>query len=374
MHPEDYDFSEQRFEASLAASGLQEEIEAREQERALPTSAKGGQMWGTGEQAWNLVAGVAPAVKTPAVARQEEPNPVDETPYWREEVTSRVESYRARRKRPPCQRSLSLDFERAVNRSSVFSLQPSEEGPASPAEPLEALNAGSASADAPTEDQQPSTDNLLQPDDRRLTAEDSNLIEFPRLAPMPVMPPAGEELAETVIDKPRILDAPEAVETSRAPLGGISLGPEEENAPAVEFELPMSVAPMSQRVFAGLVDALLVLLGSALFLLIVMRNDVGLPAGKGGTILLLAAPVLFWAVFEYLFLVHAGATPGMRMAKLELVSFEGGPVGRRVRRGRALAMVLSCLSLGLGLFWALLDEDTLCWHDRISRTYVVSSW
>jgi hypothetical protein len=25
----------------------------------------------------------------------------------------------------------------------------------------------------------------------------------------------------------------------------------------------------------------------------------------------------------------------------------------------------------LGFVWAFFDEDTLCWHDRISRTYLV---
>jgi hypothetical protein len=28
------------------------------------------------------------------------------------------------------------------------------------------------------------------------------------------------------------------------------------------------------------------------------------------------------------------------------------------------------LSLGLGFFWALVDEHTLGWHDRISQTYL----
>ena len=27
------------------------------------------------------------------------------------------------------------------------------------------------------------------------------------------------------------------------------------------------------------------------------------------------------------------------------------------------------LPLGLGLLWSLLDDDRLCWHDRISRMY-----
>ena len=32
-------------------------------------------------------------------------------------------------------------------------------------------------------------------------------------------------------------------------------------------------------------------------------------------------------------------------------------------------MILSAVSLGLGFAWAFFDEDTLCWHDRMTRTY-----
>ena len=49
---------------------------------------------------------------------------------------------------------------------------------------------------------------------------------------------------------------------------------------------------------------------------------------------------------------------------------DGEIPGRSTRRWRALAMALSAVSLGLGFLWCLLDEDTLCWHDRITRTYL----
>jgi len=32
-------------------------------------------------------------------------------------------------------------------------------------------------------------------------------------------------------------------------------------------------------------------------------------------------------------------------------------------------MLFSLLSLGLGFAWELVDEDSLCWHDRITRTF-----
>jgi hypothetical protein len=34
------------------------------------------------------------------------------------------------------------------------------------------------------------------------------------------------------------------------------------------------------------------------------------------------------------------------------------------------ALLLSVLPLGLGVAWALFDDDHLCWHDRLSKTYL----
>jgi len=43
---------------------------------------------------------------------------------------------------------------------------------------------------------------------------------------------------------------------------------------------------------------------------------------------------------------------------------------RSLRRWRVLASWLSAASLGMGYAWLFLDEDSLCWHDRITHTYL----
>jgi hypothetical protein len=68
----------------------------------------------------------------------------------------------------------------------------------------------------------------------------------------------------------------------------------------------------------------------------------------------------------------AVAVDYQRLLQLELAAFEGKPASLFARRYRALASALSCFSLGLGYAWALVDEDRLGWHDRISKTYVRS--
>jgi hypothetical protein len=71
-----------------------------------------------------------------------------------------------------------------------------------------------------------------------------------------------------------------------------------------------------------------------------------------------------------LLIVYSGTTPGLLLARLELTRFDGAPVNRRLRRWRVLASFLSAVSLGMGYLWVFLDEDALCWHDRITHTYL----
>ncbi len=346
IDPDEYDLSEERFAASL-----EEQAEVAEQIVERP-----------GEPAWKLVGAGTAAASMPLLRGDETRSRaagglgMDEGAIWRQEVASRVESYRARRRRPIRERSLPLDFERAVNREMTLG-HLSESGEETQL----------SSSEARFEEE---IIPAPGPEWADTSVAESNLIEFPRQALLPVMPPSSEELAEPVIDRPRILEVSEEVDTT-APLGDIDVAPQEDQHAAIEFELPLQVAPMAQRVFAGLLDDLIVMVGSAVFVMITLKAGVPLPQAKAGFLLALAAPCLFWAIYVYMFLVYGGTTPGMQMAKLKLITFDGGPAGRRTRRGRALAMVLSTLSLGLGLVWALLDEDTLCWHDRITRTYIV---
>jgi uncharacterized RDD family membrane protein YckC len=362
IDPDEYDISEERFAASLEDErqpGKTAREQRAEQEWQLQAAVGGG-------CAASVAGGQMLGVEAARSQTQEGHSGMEDGAIWRQEVATRVESYRARRRRPIRERSLPLDFERAVNReitngSLSGSLDEDEYGTT--------VQSRGASPEP-----EPPEEYFAEPPERHESEEpqESKIIEFPRQAMLPVMPPSIEELADPIIDRPRILDVSEEVETA-SPLSDIDVAPEENQRSAVEFELPLQVAPMSQRVFAGLMDGLIVLAGAAVFVMITLKAGVPMPQAKADFLLALAAPCLFWAIYEYMFLVYAGTTPGMQLAHLELITFDGYGARRRVRRGRAIALVLSSLSLGLGLVWALLDEDTLCWHDRITRTYVVSS-
>lgn len=73
--------------------------------------------------------------------------------------------------------------------------------------------------------------------------------------------------------------------------------------------------------------------------------------------------------YRFLWCMGNGDSPGMRFAGLRLVDFDGRVPDRERRGMRQIAGLLSIISAGLGLVWALVDEENLTWHDHISKTF-----
>jgi uncharacterized RDD family membrane protein YckC len=219
----------------------------------------------------------------------------------------------------------------------------------------------------------------------------ANLIEFPRelvaarkMRPRRVEGPFAllsqeKQLSIFEVDPGAISMEPDAA--GEAPTAareetdwrGIELEPqaneegETQETPAVP--LALELGSVRRRLGAVLVDGAIVAaigLGSA------MAAAPGLlhrPPARIVELGAAAAVVLIGLVYQTLFLALAGATPGMRSTRLSLCTFDGRiPTGSEIR-SRLGAMLLSVAPLGLGVAWALFDDDRLCWHDRLSRTY-----
>ena len=286
---------------------------------------------------------------------------------WRQEVAARVNHYRARRRpRSPRYPSLRLKFEPS---------EPAWMGPGTGGAPLptratrQAVAVESAQAQ-PTPAQGAAADPIA--DAGPAAPEIAKVIEFPRAANAPPKP--LDELAEPVFDRPRILEVPEVVPPPPA-LGGILIEPAEPSADEKRpgFEIPLQSASMPRRMLAGAVDAVLVLTALAGFGYIFLRMTTAVPLPQQGAAAAGLLAGLLWAAYHYLMLVYAGTTPGLMAARLRLSRFDGSAATRSLRRWRVLASVLSAVSLGLGYAWCFLDEDGLCWHDRITRTYMAPS-
>jgi len=347
-----------------------------------------------------------PAASAPAYsAMTMENHEQSEAGAWRAEVASRVSSYHARRRRNPAAESASFDFGAPAQASAgreTFDTNYYRRANAEARAPHPPLMSATAPAPEPAAVSPEITiesrelDLELRPEipaeareclDRYIIAEplsqpelpqQDNLIVFPRPLLEPMLPPkpAPDELAEPVLDRPRILEVPEdimpTVQGSLFP--EISLDREAETSSAEPaFEVPLPVARLSDRLMAGAIDIGVTLAGGAIFSAIAWLSMTGFPHTKPFWMMLGAANVLLWALYQYLFLVYRGATPGMIQRGIRLGSFEGRAANWKQRSRRARFLFISLAAVGLGFASAMLDEDSLCWHDRISRTFPTRS-
>lgn len=267
---------------------------------------------------------------------------------WRDQVSAKVNSYKSRRPRTDRYPSLQLQFD-----TGAYRTQKPDSGPIAPPSFSESVAAEVRN---------------LQPEPRILLEATARVLEFPRSAAAPS--PLRDELAEPMVDRPRIVEAPELPPPAPA-LGGISIDsvrePEPERRPG--FDLPLQSAPLSRRIYAGGIDAFIVATALTLFGYVFLQLNAP-PSLRVTAELAAALWALLWPAYQYAFLVFSGTTPGLRLTKLAVTRFDGSPASRSLRRWRVIASLLSAISLGLGYAWCFLDEDQLSWHDRITRTHL----
>ena len=225
----------------------------------------------------------------------------------------------------------------------------------------------------------------------------ANLIEFPReiVAPRKVRPrmaegplaaiggPAGQ-LSIFEVDPGTISTQPAMVTPAAEPAeaqwlvpvwSGIKLDAEsiddsEPEPEPVKAAPALELAAMSRRILAAVVDGTLI---AGVFLAAVLVAEAKmnvLPGIKEIEMGAAVALLIIGALYHAFFLTLADATPGMRYAHISLCTFDGHSPSLAQRCGRLGALLLSVVTLGLGVAWTIFDEDHLCWHDRLSRTYL----
>jgi uncharacterized RDD family membrane protein YckC len=133
-----------------------------------------------------------------------------------------------------------------------------------------------------------------------------------------------------------------------------------------------SVASLEHRSLAAFVDFTMVAIALGLFVgtLYVFGGEVVLSSQSAPVYAGAAAVMVF--LYRLLWALGNGDSPGMRAMQLRLVDLDGRRPNRRQRFLRLVSGWLSVLAAGLGLFWALADEESLTWHDHISRTFPAS--
>lgn len=296
-----------------------------------------------------------------------------QTDSWRVEVAARLNRYRTRRKpSAPRYPSLLLPFD-----ASSTWLRPAkdqlkrggvtEERANAIAEETITEGTHSSSDSAPGRARDGANDRV--PDRAN---DQSNLIEFPRYAAIPVL--HANTLADPILDRPRIVEAPEILPPPPA-LGGMLIEPVEKDPIDLRAnDSPAASASITRRALAAFVDGVILAVSMTAIVAIFLYLNPAMSAVRGPLPLLAAAlgvlTLILWIAYEYSFVVYTGSTPGLRVARLRLSTFEGSPPHRRIRRWRVLTSFLSAFSAGLGYLWCLLDQNALCWHDRITRTHI----
>jgi uncharacterized RDD family membrane protein YckC len=129
------------------------------------------------------------------------------------------------------------------------------------------------------------------------------------------------------------------------------------------------VATPTHRFVASAIDGAMIMIGFGL--LVVTFQLLGGSFGSGKLLWIRMAGVLgLVAMFYGLIWAIAGReTAGMRVTDLQLITFDGFPLDARSRALRFASAWLSFCSGGLGMLWAVADEENLTWHDHISKTF-----
>jgi uncharacterized RDD family membrane protein YckC len=216
----------------------------------------------------------------------------------------------------------------------------------------------------------------------------ANLIEFPRelvaarkarprLAEGPLRDtePQGGQLRIFEVEQEAIDRRPGAV----AATGGLDWSSIRLDTPTPERTrramqaavdaVPIRPAPLEDRIMAALVDAALSFAGFLVFVFVFTSCTAHPPAGRTAVVAGFVALLATFIAYQWLFFRFGESTPGMMYARIALCTLNDDNPTRPAMQRRVGALLLSALPLGLGLLWAVFDEDNLGWHDRISGTY-----
>jgi uncharacterized RDD family membrane protein YckC len=191
------------------------------------------------------------------------------------------------------------------------------------------------------------------------------VVAFETIAPGVIEPP----VRKTISPKPRarhrrVIPGQQSLEFAPAAGSGRYAHPAEGT---IYCDAPVAVA--AHRAIAAALDASLIVIALAAFGVIFYFAGGTLAISSKTLPLLIGVAAVVTFFYKLLFSLANGDSAGMRWTRLTLVNFDGQRPTRTQRMHRLISGVLSFCAAGLGFLWALVDEETLTWHDHISRTF-----
>lgn len=199
-------------------------------------------------------------------------------------------------------------------------------------------------------------------------------------APPPAARPAYQRTLfremQTVVEMPsRVEDPPRPVRTHRHKPRRVHEDQQslDFNTPRVESAIYCNepVASPVHRVMASVLDMSMIVVATALFAFTFWYGTGNITVTARSTGALSVIGLVIGVFYHVLFaMLGEGRTPGMAWVQLDMLAFDGRRPTREQRIRRLFAGLLSTAAAGLGLLWAIVDEEQLTWHDHISRTFV----
>ena len=201
----------------------------------------------------------------------------------------------------------------------------------------------------------------------RDAAPGQKVIPIPTLTPARAAeqqrPARGRGGSRAGVPRPRrIPDAQQALDWGDQP-AHVQVRPDEK----ISCSAPVALPPI--RLVSATVDGAVVLFGVAVIVGIYVSQGGEITFGSGAVMMLAALIGLVMVLYRALWCLADGDSPGLQAAGLRLVDFDGRRPRRRQRVIRQLASLLSLCAAGVGIAWALVDDENLAWHDHISQTF-----
>jgi len=286
---------------------------------------------------------------SPAAA-EEQGHPTEPVRPWREELSERVEDFRRRRAR------LRGDSDRGATLEFDFKDEEHMEAAASVDAEVVEHPSGEMSLDIELE-------RHIRPD-AEAPVLDSLTFDKPG-GGAGVFTSTAADAAELPLEPVAVRPQPVEIVMDSQP------ATEAGEAEAETGALPK--APMGRRFLAGMFDTLVLLVAAGLFALIFWRAGGRMspqPLNLGVVGFITAFFILaYFGVFTAL----TFTTPGLLWLGIEVRALDGTYPTAAQAFWRAFGYLVSIGALMLGFVWALVDSDSLTWHDRMSGTFLASA-
>lgn len=129
------------------------------------------------------------------------------------------------------------------------------------------------------------------------------------------------------------------------------------------------VATPMHRSVAAILDGAMVFIGCGVFLGVFQFLGGSVRLDRFDAIVAVCAVTLITMFYGMLFAICGRETAGQHWTELRLINFDGMRPDGPSRALRFLGCWLS-FACGIGMLWALLDEENLTWHDHMSKTFL----